>query len=397
MTMKGKFILVSALIAVLPVSMDAQKRKSNVKAKAKQTVVDKEFELRLEGMRAATQKVMFVDSVVVNKSKLLKSLNIPDESGSVTDYNSFFETTEQPNAVVYLNQLKNKCVFSKYADNGWGLYSSELIGGKWANTMPLEGLDMAGNDVDNNWPFLLSDGTTLYFAAKGEESIGGYDIFMTRYDESTGAYLKPENIGMPFNSTSNDYFYVVDEFDGYGWFATDRNQPEGSVCIYSFILNNVRENYNQDAYTPEQLKQLSELHSISMTWTDESSRKHALEQLAEIAKRKHSVQKKNDFTFVINDKYTYTTLTDFKSADAAEKYARLNDILRKKAKLDNSMELARDAYPNAKPQQQEQYREQLLAAEKQSQRYETEIAVLTKEIRSIELKKVGNSLKYREV
>ena len=390
MTMKGKYILVSALIAVLPVSMDAQKRKSNVKAKAKQTVVDKEFELRLEGMRAATQKVMFVDSVVVNKSKLLKSLNIPDESGSVTDYNSFFETTEQPNAVVYLNQLKNKCVFSKYADNGWGLYSSELIGGKWANTMPLKGLDMAGNDVDINWPFLLSDGTTLYFAAKGEESIGGYDIFMTRYDESTGAYLKPENIGMPFNSTSNDYFYVVDEFDGYGWFATDRNQPEGSVCIYSFILNNVRENYNQDAYTPEQLKQLSELHSISMTWTDESSRKHALEQLAEIAKRKHSVQKKNDFTFVINDKYTYTTLTDFKSADAAEKYARLNDILRKKAKLDNSMELARDAYPNAKPQQQEQYREQLLAAEKQSQRYETEIAVLTKEIRSIELKKLGN-------
>ena len=390
MTMKGKFILVSALIAVLPVSMDAQKRKSNVKAKAKQTVVDKEFELRLEGMRAATQKVMFVDSVVVNKSKLLKSLNIPDESGSVTDYNSFFETTEQPNAVVYLNQLKNKCVFSKYADNGWGLYSSELIGGKWANTMPLEGLDMAGNDVDINWPFLLSDGTTLYFAAKGEESIGGYDIFMTRYDESTGAYLKPENIGMPFNSTSNDYFYVVDEFDGYGWFATDRNQPEGSVCIYSFILNNVRENYNQDAYTPEQLKQLSELHSISMTWTDESSRKHALEQLAEIAKRKHSVQKQNDFTFVINDKYTYTTLTDFKSADAAEKYARLNDILRKKAKLDNSMELARDAYPNAKPQQQEQYRKQLLAAEKQSQRYETEIAVLTKEIRSIELKKLGN-------
>lgn len=390
MTMKGKYILVSALIAVLPVSMDAQKRKSNVKAKAKQTVVDKEFELRLEGMRAATQKVMFVDSVVVNKSKLLKSLNIPDESGSVTDYNSFFETTEQPNAVVYLNQLKNKCVFSKYADNGWGLYSSELIGGKWANTMPLEGLDMAGNDVDINWPFLLSDGTTLYFAAKGEESIGGYDIFMTRYDESTGAYLKPENIGMPFNSISNDYFYVVDEFDGYGWFATDRNQPEGSVCIYSFILNNVRENYNQDAYTPEQLKQLSELHSISMTWTDESSRKHALEQLAEIAKRKHSVQKKNDFTFVINDKYTYTTLTDFKSADAAEKYARLNDILRKKAKLDNSMELARDAYPNAKPQQQEQYREQLLAAEKQSQRYETEIAVLTKEIRSIELKKLGN-------
>lgn len=389
--MKGKNILLAALLVILPSSVDAQKKKSATKAKVKQktTVVDNELEQRLESMRGFTQKVMFIDSVVVSKSKLLSSLNIPDEAGSIQAYNKFFNTTDQPNSIVYLNQLRNKCVFSKFADGGWDLYSQEMIGEKWSNAVPLKGLDILGDDVDINWPFLLSDGTTLYFAAKGEESIGGFDIFMTRYDETTQSYLKPENIGMPFNSIDNDYFFIVDEYDGIGWFATDRNQPEGKVCIYSFIYNNVRENYVVDEYTPEQLRQLSEIHSISQTWTSNQARLSALEQLTAVYKRKFTQKKKNDFEFVINDELTYTTLTDFRSVEAAEMYVNLNELLRKKNKLDSSIERARVAYPTARQPQREQYKQQLLAAEKQSEKYETDIKNLSKKIRRIELTKLG--------
>ena len=391
MIMKGKNILLAALLVILPSSVDAQKKKSATKAKVKQktTVVDNEFEQRLESMRGFTQKVMFIDSVVVSKSKLLSSLNIPDEAGSIQAYNKFFNTTDQPNSIVYLNQLRNKCVFSKFADGGWDLYSQEMIGEKWSNAVPLKGLDILGDDVDINWPFLLSDGTTLYFAAKGEESIGGFDIFMTRYDETTQSYLKPENIGMPFNSIDNDYFFIVDEYDGIGWFATDRNQPEGKVCIYSFIYNDVRENYVVDEYTPEQLRQLSEIHSISQTWTSNQARLDALEQLTAVYKRKFTQKKKNDFEFVINDELTYTTLTDFRSVEAAEMYVNLNELLRKKNKLDSSIERARIAYPTARQAQREQYKQQLLAAEKQSEKYETDIKNLSKKIRRIELTKLG--------
>lgn len=389
--MKGKNILLAALLVILPSSVDAQKKKSATKAKVKQktTVVDNELEQRLESMRGFTQKVMFIDSVVVSKSKLLSSLNIPDEAGSIQAYNKFFNTTDQPNSIVYLNQLRNKCVFSKFTDGGWDLYSKEMIGEKWSNAVPLKGLDILGDDVDINWPFLLSDGTTLYFAAKGEESIGGFDIFMTRYDETTQSYLKPENIGMPFNSIDNDYFFIVDEYDGIGWFATDRNQPEGKVCIYSFIYNNVRENYVVDEYTPEQLRQLSEIHSISQTWTSNQARLGALEQLTAVYKRKFTQKKKNDFEFVINDELTYTTLTDFRSVEAAEMYVDLNELLRKKNKLDSSIERARVAYPTARQPQREQYKQQLLAAEKQSEKYETDIKNLSKKIRRIELTKLG--------
>ena len=70
-------------------------------------------------------------------------------------------------------------------------------------------------------------------------------------------------------------------------------------------------------------------------------------------------------------------------------YVDLNELLRKKNKLDSSIERARVAYPTARQAQREQYKQQLLAAEKQSEKYETDIKNLSKKIRRIELTKLG--------
>ena len=95
---------------------------------------------------------------------------------------------------------------------------------RWTDETPVSGLD---TDGDLRYPFLQNDGVTIYYAASGSESMGGLDIFVSRYNTATGKYLKPENIGMPFNSEANDYLYVIDEDNNLGWFATDqRAQPE---------------------------------------------------------------------------------------------------------------------------------------------------------------------------
>lgn len=91
---------------------------------------------------------------------------------------------------------------------------------------------------------MMADGMTLYFAAKGEESLGGYDIFVTRYNKSTGEFVRAENVGMPFNSPANDYLMAIDETCNIGWFVTDRNQTADNVCIYRFIPNETREVYD---------------------------------------------------------------------------------------------------------------------------------------------------------
>ena len=81
----------------------------------------------------------------------------------------------------------------------------------------------------------MADGVTLYFAAQGVNSMGGYDIFMSTFDLDKGVFYSPENIGLPFNSTANDYLLAIDDINHLGWLVTDRRQPEDKVCIYTFV------------------------------------------------------------------------------------------------------------------------------------------------------------------
>ncbi len=120
----------------------------------------------------------------------------------------------------------------------------------------------AGSWVD--YPFLLNDGVTLYFASDGDESLGQLDIFMTRRDD--GRFLQPSNIGMPYNSPYNDYLYAIDEETGTGWWVSDRNQIKDSVTIYMFIPKEIRENYPVD--TPS-LTSYARVSSIADTWQND--------------------------------------------------------------------------------------------------------------------------------
>ena len=98
---------------------------------------------------------------------------------------------------------------------------------KWTAPHKLDELD--GDDAQN-YPFMLSDGITLYYAAQGEESIGGYDIFVTRYDMDEKKFLYPENLGMPFNSPANDYMLAIDEFNQL--MVRVRPEPTGEQGVY---------------------------------------------------------------------------------------------------------------------------------------------------------------------
>lgn len=109
-------------------------------------------------------------------------------------------------------------IFTQASEDGeTSLYSRFKLIDKWEDAKPLSGLDESGHN--QNYPFMASDGITLYFGAEGDESMGGYDIFVTRYDSDDNTYLRPDNIGMPFNSPYNDYMYALDDLNNLGWFC----------------------------------------------------------------------------------------------------------------------------------------------------------------------------------
>ncbi|MBR0310657.1 MAG: tetratricopeptide repeat protein [Paludibacteraceae bacterium] len=89
----------------------------------------------------------------------------------------------------------------------------------------------------NAYPFVLTDGATMYFSSDREGGLGGLDIYMTRYNAALGEWLPAENIGMPYNSPYDDYLYAADEHAGTAYFTTNRHCADtDSVEVYQIAL-----------------------------------------------------------------------------------------------------------------------------------------------------------------
>lgn len=225
-------------------------------------------------MLKGVEEVCFIDSFVVDKEKFLDAYKISPESGKLFMYDTYFNDSGKEGGTVYETELGNKLYYSEMQpDSTLSILSRNKLLDKWSDGSLLPGSINEAMNAD--YPYVLTDGITIYYASDGPGSMGGYDIFVTRYNTNTDSYLMPENVGMPFNSPYNDYMYVIDEFNDLGWFASDRYQPEGKVCIYVFIPNSSKQVYNYEGMDPDKMISLAQLHSIKDTWTDTDAVKGA--------------------------------------------------------------------------------------------------------------------------
>lgn len=225
-------------------------------------------------MIRGVEKVAVIDSFTVSKRDFLSAYKLSRESGEI-------KATGESGCTEFTNEMGDKKILARpNADGATSLYGSVKMIDKWSDPEPLKGLEEGGTNL--NYPFLDSDGITLYYAAQGEESLGGYDIFITRYDSDDNAYLRPDNLGFPFNSVANDYMYAIDDFNNLGWFASDRYQPEDKVCVYVFVPNESKQVYDYESTSPEMLQAAASLQCIQKTQTDAAKVRLARQQLAKV-------------------------------------------------------------------------------------------------------------------
>ena len=240
-----------------------------------------------------------------------------------------------------------------------------------------------------NFPFLMGDGITLYFASDGEGSLGGYDIFVTRYDSEDNTYLRPSNIGAPFNSTANDYLFAVDELNHLGWFVTDRNQPEGYVCVYVFIPNEIKKTYNYETCTPDFIRDVATLEKISTTWIDMELVRNAQKRLSSIIEQKSELaEQKSEFLFVVNDNNTYTNWNDFHSKEAQNLYRQLLQKEKDLSHLQADLKQKRELFANENEQGKKKIAPSILDLEKRIPQLLEEVEKLTFEVRRFEIEKL---------
>lgn len=376
---KRLLTILSILILVLPAM--SQRRKvdlSSPEQKARQT--------KLEHMLNNTQRIQFIDSMVVDKQDFLHNYRLAPEVGQIARYQDIFHAMNQPKSYVYVNDLHSRCYLSlESADSSMTLYTCENIDNHWSRPVVLNGVNDGREFTCLNYPFMMSDGQTFYFAAEGNEGIGGYDIYVTRYDTETGKFLHPVNIGMPFNSEANDYMYVIDEFSNLGWFATERNQPADKVCIYIFIPPHSRQAYNTLGLKTEEISSFARIDRISDTWHDRNACDVARQRLHSVSSRKQQMKQENTFQFVISDDITYSQFSDFKAPGNVKRYKDLTTLLHRYWRLLNTLTQARGYYESSDEDERQELRPEILASEKAQHELYLKIHQLEKTIRNNEI------------
>ncbi len=274
-----------------------------------------ELESRIErtrNMLSRVEKIAVIDSMVVDASTFFNAYQLSPESGSLHSSEALPAGTAAADpTVVYTPQSGGMMMWSAPgADGTFTLMSaSKLADGSWEQPHSLGTEINEGGDA--NYPFMMADGMTLYFANDGENSLGGYDIFITRNDGDK--YLQPQNIGMPYNSPYDDYMLAIDETTGLGWWATDRNRIPGKVTIYIFVPSDTRVNYPDD--TPG-LASLARLSSIRDT--QEEGAAYPMIMRRADNRTNSRADRGPTFSFAMPGGMTYTSLSDFKSQGARE-------------------------------------------------------------------------------
>lgn len=277
------------------------------------------------------EDIAVVDSQVVNKTDFLRYYKFSKELGTLTQQRLLFRKKQAQDKVTYTTQRGDRLCYSDSTRGNMDIYSSfKLLDGWSAPTSISKNINTAANE---NYPFLMPDGITMYFASDGENSIGGYDLFITRYAPGTQSFLVPENIGMPFNSPANDYMMVMDELQKTGWFATDRNQPADKVMIYKFVPNDVKILFRSE--NTDSVRMKAQLKLIRKAKKTVKTEQKVFQQQTE---------QQSGFSVVINDSTIYTKPEQFIHLQAR---AKINEWIKLNAdieKVKTDLSTWRDSY-----------------------------------------------------
>ena len=139
---------------------------------------------------------------------------------------------ELPTSINFLGATTTEPNVARNPDGTFTLfYVSDRIGGKgkldiWkvvfdeiGNFSVPENLSALNTAADDITPFYNADNNSLYFSTMGRRTLGGFDIYQSKYSTELG-WQEPEHLAVPFNSSYNDIYFF--QKGNRAWFSSNR-------------------------------------------------------------------------------------------------------------------------------------------------------------------------------
>ena len=124
-------------------------------------------------------------------------------------------------------------IFASYNDNsesGKDLFIQKKDEkGEWGK--PIRLCQEINSTFDEDFPFFDEVDGYLYFSSRGHGSIGGYDLFKVKYNLNENTCSELVNLGFPYSSPNDDYFFIPDYGTPNALFATNRNGNTAKIEI----------------------------------------------------------------------------------------------------------------------------------------------------------------------
>lgn len=293
--------------------------------------------IMMRNMLERVEKIEIIDSLVVDADDFFTHYRLSRSAGHLVPA---AEADIDAATVVYRPENNGELIWAEADTTGTlRLMSAQILDDGTTDTPRHLDDELAGGG-NADYPFLMADGMTLYFAADGDNSLGGYDIFLTRRNDD--GFFQPQNIGMPYNSPYDDYMLAIDESTGIGWWATDRNRIPGKVTIYVYITSPTRVNVDVD---DPALAGLARISSIAATQTPGKDYSDLRERIAAIGDGRHSARTGHAvFEIALGNGRIARNLDDFSNARARKAMEELLANRAEREKTAAELEKLRDRY-----------------------------------------------------
>ena len=123
------------------------------------------------------------------------------------------------------------------ADGIRNLYHTALRDSVWsAPSLINEALTSAADEI---YPYVTRDGKALFFASKGLFGMGGYDLYVSNWNEHARDWDPPVNLGFPYSSPYDDFLFVNSEDGQYSVFASNRACTRDSVDVFVLTFDSM--------------------------------------------------------------------------------------------------------------------------------------------------------------